>query len=135
MAQRRPLGEAPKLSAYDYCLNTSAGYNGGGSRAVATQPSPQRRSSPFPQTEVFMKRLLGLATGTGLLILAMRMFSPAQGPPAWAYGTSPTAAPAGSAPATPAAGGPATAVAPDTSVKKLPGSSLEFTRAQITDGF
>jgi len=49
-------------------------------------------------------------------------------PPAWAYAiATATPAPAGTAPATPAA--------PDTSVKHLPGSTLEFTRAQISDGF
>jgi len=47
-------------------------------------------------------------------------------PPAWAYAIAP-AAPAGAAPATP--------TPPDTSVKHLPGSTLEFTRAQISDGF
>ena len=47
-------------------------------------------------------------------------------PPAWAYAIAP-AAPAGNAPAAPAA--------PDTSLKHLPGSSLEFTRAQISDAF
>jgi cytochrome c553 len=47
-------------------------------------------------------------------------------PPAWAYAIAP-APPAGAAPATPPA--------PDTSVKHLPGSTLEFTRAQISDGF
>jgi cytochrome c553 len=47
-------------------------------------------------------------------------------PPAWAYAISPPA-PAGTPPAAPAA--------PDTSVKHLPGSTLEFTRAQISDGF
>lgn len=50
----------------------------------------------------------------------------ADGPPAWAYAISPPA-PAGAAPAAPA---PA-----DTSLKHLPGSTLEFTRAQISDGF
>lgn len=47
-------------------------------------------------------------------------------PPDWAYAIPP-APPAGSPPATPAA--------PDTSVKHLPGSTLEFTRAQIYDRF
>ena len=47
-------------------------------------------------------------------------------PPAWAYAIAP-AAPAGTPPAAPAA--------PDTSLKHLPGSSLEFTRAQISDAF
>jgi len=49
--------------------------------------------------------------------------------PAWAYAIAPappaTAAPAAKAPAPP----------PDTSAKHLPGSALEFTRAQISDGF
>jgi cytochrome c553 len=50
----------------------------------------------------------------------------ADAPPAWAYAIPP-AAPAG----TPAAAPPA----PDTSLKHLPGSTLEFTRAQISDAF
>ena len=50
-------------------------------------------------------------------------------PPWWAYGfpapgTPPSAAPGRGAPA-----------APDTSPKKIPGSTLEFTNAQIRDGF
>jgi len=49
--------------------------------------------------------------------------------PAWAYAIAP-APPAGAAPAAKAAAPP-----PDTSVKHLPGSTLEFTRAQISDGF
>src|SRR5204863_8087786 len=47
-------------------------------------------------------------------------------PPAWAYAI-PVARPAG-APAAPAA-------QPDTSIKQLPGSTLTFTRQQISDGF
>jgi cytochrome c553 len=47
-------------------------------------------------------------------------------PPAWAYAIPP-AAPAGTPAATPPA--------PDTSTKHLPGSTLEFTRAQISDAF
>jgi cytochrome c553 len=47
-------------------------------------------------------------------------------PPAWAYAISPAPPPG-----TPAATPPP----PDTSVKHLPGSTLEFTRAQISDGF
>jgi len=46
-------------------------------------------------------------------------------PPAWAYAIPPTAP----------AGTPTAAPAPDTSLKHLPGSTLEFTRAQISDGF
>jgi cytochrome c553 len=52
----------------------------------------------------------------------------ADGPPAWAYGT-PTAAPAVNPPATP------TAAPADASMKRLPGSSAEFTLAQIRNGF
>ena len=52
----------------------------------------------------------------------------AEGPPAWAYGTPPGPAPAGNPPAAPQA-------APDPSLKRLPASSLEFTRAQISDQF
>jgi len=48
----------------------------------------------------------------------------ADGPPTWAYGTDPATA----RPRTPQA-------APDTSLKHLPGSTLEFTRAQIGDRF
>jgi len=49
--------------------------------------------------------------------------------PAWAYAIAP-APPAGAAPAAKAPAPP-----PDTSAKHLPGSTLEFTRAQISDGF
>lgn len=52
--------------------------------------------------------------------------SAAAEPPAWAYAIAP-AAPAGAAPQAKAA--------PDTSLKRLPGSTLEFTRAQISNGF
>jgi len=59
---------------------------------------------------------LPLVFGAGLSLAA-------DGPPAWAYAIPP-AAPAGTRPA-----------APDTSMKHLPGSPLEFTRAQISDAF
>ena len=62
--------------------------------------------------------ILALVIATGVSLAA--------DPPAWAYAIPP-APPAGAAPATPAA--------PDTSAKHLPGSTLEFTRAQISDGF
>lgn len=58
---------------------------------------------------------LPLVFGAGLSLAA-------DGPPAWAYAIPP-AAPAGARPA------------PDTSLKHLPGSPLEFTRAQISDAF
>jgi cytochrome c553 len=55
----------------------------------------------------------------------------ADGPPAWAYGF-----PQPGAPAAPAgAGGRGAQAAPETSPKRLAGSSLEFTLAQIRDGF
>ena len=50
----------------------------------------------------------------------------ADAPPGWAYAIPP-APPAGAAPATPPP--------PDTSLKHVPGSTLEFTRAQISDAF
>ena len=99
-----------------------------------------------------MKRVLGLAICSLVLMLAAWMSfvaqGAAQGPPAWAYGTPPTAAtvgtpaaaPAPNSAAAPQAGAqaaPATAPAApvDTTVRLLPGSSLEFTRAQISNGF
>ena len=57
---------------------------------------------------------------------AAGMSAAAQEPPAWAYAIPP-APPAGS----PAAAQPA----PDTSLKRLPGSNFEFTRAQISNRF
>jgi cytochrome c553 len=82
-----------------------------------------------------MKRVFGLAITTLVLVYTAWMPLVAQGPPAWAYGTSPVAAPAGAPAAAPAPGGAAPQAAPDTSLKRVPGSSLEFTRAQISDGF
>jgi cytochrome c553 len=69
-----------------------------------------------------MKSMFGIAV-IGLLAAGL---SSAADPPAWAYAIAPPA-PAGNAPVVPAA--------PDTSLKHLPGSALEFTRAQISDGF
>jgi cytochrome c553 len=46
-------------------------------------------------------------------------------PPVWAYAI----------PVPPAAGAAAPAAPPDTSMKQLPGSTLSFTRQQISDGF
>ncbi len=70
-----------------------------------------------------MKRIFGITAITFLFAAGVSL---AADPPAWAYAIAPPA-PAGTAPAAPAA--------PDTSLKHLPGSSLEFTRAQISDGF
>jgi cytochrome c553 len=64
-------------------------------------------------------------------VLTASMSFAADGPPAWAYGF-----PQPGAPAAPAGGGRgAGQAAPDTSPKHLPGSTLEFTLAQIRDGF
>ncbi|HEY7334739.1 MAG TPA: c-type cytochrome [Bryobacteraceae bacterium] len=60
----------------------------------------------------------GLAFAAGICLAAE--------PPAWAYAIAP--APAVGAQA-------ATKAAPDTSMKHLPGTTLSFTRAQISDGF
>jgi cytochrome c553 len=55
----------------------------------------------------------------------------ADGPPGWAYGYPPAGAPA--APA--GGGGRGAQAAPDTSPKRLAGSNLEFTLAQIRDAY
>ena len=76
-----------------------------------------------------MKSMSGIAiVGIGSLLfagicVAAGNGSPA-GPPFWAYGVPP---------GPPAAA--AAAAAPDTSMKHLPGNSLEFTRAQISNPF
>jgi cytochrome c553 len=62
--------------------------------------------------------VLGILTGA-----AITQLRAAGEPPVWAYAI-PAPPPAGAAPA-----------APDTSPKQLPGSSLTFTRQQISDGF
>ena len=64
------------------------------------------------------------------MLTASKSFG-ADGPPAWAYGypqPGAAAAPAGG-------GGRGAQAAPDTSPKRLAGSNLEFTLAQIRDGF
>ena len=70
-------------------------------------------------------KLMALATVFAATALA-------QSPPVWAYGVP--AAPAGNAAPAAASGGRG-GQPPDTSPKHLPGSTLEFTRAQISDGF
>jgi len=73
-----------------------------------------------------MRRLtMTIAVGIGC-VAATNALRAASAPPAWAYAI-PAPAPAG-APAAPPA-------APDTSPKQLPGSTLTFTRQQISDGF
>jgi cytochrome c553 len=63
------------------------------------------------------------------LPFCLQLCSAADGPPAWAYGFP---EPGAAAPAPPAGGAQAPA---DTAPKKLAGSTLEFTPAQIRDGF
>ena len=60
-----------------------------------------------------------------LLAAAPSLLAQSPQPPVWAYAI----------PNPPPAGAPATPPAPDTSMKQLPGSTLSFTRQQISDGF
>jgi len=60
-----------------------------------------------------------------VLAVAPSLLAQAPQPPVWAYAI----------PNPPPAGAPATPPAPDTSMKQLPGSTLSFTRQQISDGF
>jgi cytochrome c553 len=69
-------------------------------------------------------------------VVALGMPFAADGPPPWAYGF-PGPAPA-NPPATPGGGagrGAGQPPAPDTALYRVPGSTLEFTRAQIGNGF
>ena len=76
-----------------------------------------------------MRSIIGFLVAALALLFTARICVAAEGPPAWAYGIPPGAAPAGNPPAA------APQAAPDTSLKHLPGSTLEFTRAQIGDAF
>ena len=77
---------------------------------------------------------------SGFLIAVLAVvFTPAVGmaadtPPAWAYGVPPGAPPPGAPPAA-GRGAQAPQAAPDESLKHLPGSSRQFTLAQIRDMF
>ena len=73
-----------------------------------------------------MRSMLAVMAIVAIAFAFPASVSVAAEPPAWAYAISPPA-PAGTPAAAPAP--------PDTSVKHLPGSTLEFTRAQISDGF
>ena len=73
-------------------------------------------------------RLRIIALGS---VLTMSACFAADGPPAWAYGFPQPGAPA----APSGGGGRAGQTAPDTTPKRLPGSTLEFTLTQIRDGF
>lgn len=70
-----------------------------------------------------MHRYLALVVLVLAPVVAVSQPGAAAGPPEWAYAI-PAPAPAGAAPP-----------APDTSPKQVPGSTLSFTRQQISDGF
>ncbi len=74
-----------------------------------------------------MHRLILLSLA--FMCLANEVAAAAEGPPPWAYGFKDLAAPAISAPAN------ATASPADKRTYSLPGSSLQFTKAQINDPF
>src|SRR3954466_10196799 len=70
-----------------------------------------------------MRRVLAVVVCGVAFLVASGRLGAAGDPPAWAYAI-PQPAPAGAA-----------AAAPDTSMKQVPGSTLSFTRQQISDGF
>jgi cytochrome c553 len=72
-----------------------------------------------------MKSMFGVVIVAVAAAFAVGVFAATKEPIPWAYAIPP-APPAGSPPAAPA---------PDTSLKHLPGSSAQFTRAQISDRF
>jgi cytochrome c553 len=88
----------------------------------------------MPQAAVKYLETMTIQEGTRLCsliaLLAVGISSAADGPPAWAYGF-----PQPGAPTAPAATAPAGQAAPDNSPKHLAGSNLEFTLAQIRDGY
>jgi cytochrome c553 len=79
-----------------------------------------------------MRRFVWLVVLGAATLFAAGALRAAGAPPAWAYAIPP-------APPTPAAGAPAApagpAATPDPSMKQIPGSTLSFTQAQITNGF
>jgi cytochrome c553 len=72
-----------------------------------------------------MRRLVALVVLGLTPLVATALLRAAPEPPAWAYAI----------PVPPAGGAPAAPAPPDTSAKQVPGSSLSFTRQQISDGF
>ncbi len=85
-----------------------------------------------------MRSILGQAVIVLASALATDISVAADGPPVWAYGAPATAAPVGNPPGgAPAGRGgqPPQAAPNDGSLKRVPGSSLEFTLTQIRDGF
>ena len=77
-----------------------------------------------------MSTRAGIGIVTLASLLTVHLAIAADGPPAWAYGFP---EPGASAP--PAGGGRGAQAPPDASPKQLAGSNLEFTLAQIRDGF
>jgi len=73
-----------------------------------------------------MRRFVALVALVVAPLVATGMLRAAGEPPAWAYAI-PVARPAGAP--------PVPAPPPDTSIKQVPGSTLSFTRQQISDGF
>src|SRR5437868_15394192 len=72
-----------------------------------------------------MRRIAVLLILCAVSLLATRLLRAGAAIPDWAYAI----------PAPPPAGAPPAAAPPDTSPKQLPGSTLTFTRQQISDGF
>src|SRR6266571_6870593 len=72
-----------------------------------------------------MRRILTVVVLCAVSLSARRMVDAAAAIPDWAYAI----------PAPPPTSGAPTPAAPDTSPKQLPGSTLTFTRQQISDGF
>ena len=72
-----------------------------------------------------MRRLVPVLVLCALSVPGTRLLRAAASIPDWAYAI----------PSPPAAGAAPPAAAPDTSPKQLPGSTLTFTRQQISDGF
>jgi cytochrome c553 len=85
-----------------------------------------------------MRSMLGQVVIVLASTLATGISVAADGPPVWAYGAPAATAPVGNPPGAPPAGRggqPPQAARDDGGLKRVPGSSLEFTLTQIRDGF
>src|SRR2546430_1224872 len=80
-----------------------------------------------------MRSIFGFVIAAFLFVVTGSTAFAGGEPPSWAYGIPPGTPPAGTPAAAPAA--PAAQPPADTSVKYLPGSTMEFTRAQIGDAY
>ena len=84
----------------------------------------------------YMRSRLGQVVIVLASALAMDISVAADGPPVWAYGVPASTGAVGNPPGGPAAGrGAQPPQAADSGLKRVPGSSLEFTLTQIRDGF